>query len=80
MKANDSLPDAPFPIHSYGKGELAQCYIPNVAQQTAVNRFNEWIRTAPGLKQRLLNTGMSPTCRRYTPAQVRLIVDVFGEP
>lgn len=72
--------ELPFPIHSYGKGELAIRYIPGVTQQTAVNQFNEWIRTAPGLEQRLLATGMARTSRRYTPAQVRLLVNVFGEP
>lgn len=82
MTENDVsfLSEAPFPIRSYGKGELAMCYIRNVAQQTAVNQFNEWIRTAPGLEQRLYATGMSPTTRRYTPAQVRMMVSVFGEP
>lgn len=34
----------------------------------------------PGLEQRLLATGMNPAARRYTPAQVRLMVSVFGEP
>lgn len=36
------------------------CYIRNVAQQSAVNLFNEWIRTAPGLEQRLLAMGRTP--------------------
>ena len=74
------IAEAPFSIRSYGKGELAMCYIRNVAQQSAVNLFNEWIRTAPGLEQRLLEIGMSRTDRNYTPAQVQTIVNVFGEP
>ena len=69
-----------FPIRSYGKGELALLYINGVQQQTAVNQFNKWIRTFPGLEERLLEKGMSRTGRRYTPAQVRLIVDALGEP
>lgn len=80
MQTDDSSLEAPFPVRSYGKGELAMLYIPHVAQQTAVNQFNEWIHTAPGLEQRLLDTGMNRACRRYTPAQVRLMVNVFGEP
>lgn len=80
MQTDDSLVEEKFPIRSYGKGELAALYNPTVAQQTAVNLLNEWIRTAPGLEQRLLATGMVRTSRRYTPAQVRLMVDVFGEP
>ena len=67
-------------VRSYGKGELASMYIDGVQQQTAVKQFNEWIRTAPGLEQQLQETGMAPTARRYTPAQVRLIIGVLGTP
>ena len=67
-------------VRSYGKGELASMYIDGVQQQTAVKQFNEWIRTAPGLEQQLQETGMAPTARRYTPAQVQLMINVFGEP
>lgn len=80
MKTDDSSLETLFLVRSYGKGELAMLYIPNVTQQTAVNQFNEWIHTAPGLEQRLLDAGMNRTCRRYTPAQVQLMVNVFGEP
>ena len=74
MKENDSFAEPRFPVRSYGKGELAMYYLPGIA------RLNEWIRTAPGLEQRLLATGMNPYCRRYTPAQVQLMINVFGEP
>ena len=69
-----------FQYRSYGKGELASLYLPNITQQSAVERFNDWIDAAPGLKERLLATGMNPRSRRYTPAQVRLIVEVLEEP
>lgn len=77
-KTDDSILEVCFLIRSYGKGELAMCYIHGVSQQAAVNRFNTWIRKAPGLEQRLLEMGMSRTGRNYTPAQVQAIVDVFG--
>ena len=85
MKANtDTLQkqeeEKAFQYRSYGKGELAMLYIPNIQQQSAVDRFNEWIEAAPGLKERLLATGMNPRARYYTPAQVRLIVEVLQEP
>lgn len=56
MKANtDTLQkqeeEKSFQYRSYGKGELAMLYIPNVQQQSAVDRFNEWIEAAPGLKR-----------------------------
>jgi len=76
-KEDDSNLDAHFPIRTYGKGELAMCYIRGVCQHTAVKQFNEWIRTAPGLEERLLATGMKRGSRHYTPAQVQLIVNVF---
>ena len=55
MKANtDTLQkqeeEKAFQYRSYGKGELAMLYIPNIQQQSAVDRFNEWIEAAPGLK------------------------------
>lgn len=69
-----------FQYRSYGKGELAMLYLPDIQQQSAVDRFNEWIDAAPGLKERLIATGMNPRSRRYTPAQVRLIIEVLQEP
>ena len=85
MKANtDTLQkqeeEKAFQYRSYGKGELAMLYIPNIQQQSAVDRFNEWIEAAPGLKERLLATGMNPRARYCTPAQVRLIIEVLQEP
>lgn len=52
MKANtDTLQkqeeEKAFQYRSYGKGELAMLYIPNIQQQSAVDRFNEWIEAAP---------------------------------
>lgn len=80
MKVTDSFDETPFPIRSYRKGELAMYYIPGVTQQTAVNQFNQWIHKAPGLEDYLLATGMNRTGRRYTPAQVKLIVKALGDP
>ena len=54
--------------------------LPDIQQQSAVDRFNKWIAAAPGLKERLIATGMNPRSRSYTPAQVRLIVEVLQEP
>ena len=69
-----------FQYRSYGKGELAMLYPPDIQQQSAVDQFNKWIEAAPGLKERLIATGMNPRSRRYTPAQVRLIIEVLQEP
>lgn len=69
-----------FQYRSYGKGELAMLYLPDIQQQSAVDQFNKWIEAAPGLKERLIATGMNPRSRRYTPAQVRLIIEVLQDP
>ena len=69
-----------FQYRSYGKGELAMLYLPDIQQQSAVDQFNKWIEAAPGLKERLIATGMNPRSRRYTPAHVRLIIEVLQEP
>ena len=79
-QADEDIVEKAFVVRSYGKGELASMYIGGVQQQTAVKQFNEWIRTAPGREQQLQETGMTPTARRYTPAQVRLIIGVLGTP
>ncbi|SCH14827.1 DUF4248 domain-containing protein [uncultured Bacteroides sp.] len=77
---NDEKKEKTFEYRSYGKGELAMLYLPDIQQQSAVDRFNKWIAAAPGLKERLIATGMNPRSRSYTPAQVRLIVEVLQEP
>ena len=77
---NDEKKEKTIEYRSYGKGELAMLYLPDIQQQSAVDRFNKWIAAAPGLKERLIATGMNPRSRSYTPAQVRLIVEVLQEP
>lgn len=72
--------DKVFEYRSYTKGELATLYIPHVLQQSAVNQFNKWLKHAPGLVDRLKACGWSESQRRYTPEQVRLIVEVLSEP
>ncbi|MDE6173677.1 DUF4248 domain-containing protein [uncultured Bacteroides sp.] len=76
----NSMEEERFPIRSYGKGELAMIYIQGVQQQSAVKEFNAWIRKSPGLEQQLIETGMNRTARKYTPMQVKLIVNALGEP
>ncbi len=69
-----------FKIKSYGIGKLARLYCPDVHPHTALRKLNEWIDLYPGLRQQLLEAGMKPGSRIFTPAQVKLIVDALGEP
>lgn len=72
--------DKQFEYRSYGKGELALLYSPFVLQKTAVTKLNEWVARVPGLADKLAATGLAPCAKRYTPAQVRLVVEALGEP
>ena len=67
-------------IKSYGKGELAQLYCPNITTAAARKKLNLWIKLYPNLKDNLRQAGYSDATRSYTPAQVKLIVEALGEP
>lgn len=69
-----------FKCHSYGKSELAQLYSPYTTPKTAVSKLNRWIKHKPGLSALLADSGLIPSAKCYTPAQVRLIVEAIGEP
>lgn len=69
-----------FQIRTYGKGELAQLYCPNITTSAARKKLMLWIHYYPHLMESLHAIGFSETSRSFTPAQVRLIVDALGEP
>ena len=69
-----------FLIRSYGKGELAALYLPHLHPRSALASFNDWIGRFPGLGTALQQAGLAANARRYTPAQVKLIVGALGEP
>ncbi len=72
--------DMPFRARSYGKAELALMYLPHITPSSARRAFSEWIDFHPELRHLLTDSGLTPYSKRYTPAQVRLIVSVLGEP
>jgi hypothetical protein len=72
--------DQIFTIRTYGFGELAQMYFPAVSPKTASTNLNNWIRAAPELREALYEAGRRPGFKILSPAQVRLIVEVLGEP
>ena len=67
-------------IRTYGKGELAQLYCPNITTAAARKKLMLWINYYPHLMDDLRSIGFSDTARSFTPAQVRLIVEALGEP
>lgn len=69
-----------FIIRSYGKSELASFYMPDITPKSACSAMNKWIAKYPGLSDALASAGLDPKDRKYTPTQVRLIVEAIGEP
>ena len=67
-------------IRTYGKGELAQLYCPNITTAAARKKLMLWINYYPHLMENLYAIGFSDSARSFTPAQVKLIVDALGEP
>lgn len=67
-----------FKIRSYGKSELASLYMPTISPKSAWNTFHKkWMSLNPRLYDLLQATG---TRRRFTPQEVRIIVEELGEP
>ena len=72
--------EAPFAIRPYLKVDLARLYSPGLADRTAMNRLNRWIRHNRELHDRLYSgrKGKNDIC--FSLRQVRLLVEYLGEP
>ena len=69
-----------FRIRSYGYGELAQLYFPNITKKSATWQLRIWIVSSVLLCEKLEAVGYVKGKRLLTPIQVKLIVGEFGEP
>lgn len=69
-----------FRIRSYGFGELAQLYFPNISKKSASAQLRRWIRTSKTVLPLLENLGYKIGNRLLTPAHVKVLVEEFGEP
>jgi hypothetical protein len=69
-----------FVIRSYGYCELAMLYFPNSTKKSASAQLGRWIRENEKLKIQWMELGFRPKKKILTPNQVKLIIDVFGEP
>jgi hypothetical protein len=69
-----------FVIGSYSYCELAMLYFPNSTKKSASAQLGRWIRENDKLKCQWIEMGFKPRKKILTPIQVKLIVEVFGEP
>ena len=72
--------DGQFKIKSYGYCELALLYFPNSSKRSASTQLGRWMRQNEKLKMQLCELGYRPRKKILTPSQVKLIVELFGEP
>lgn len=64
-----------FVIRTYGFGELAQLYSPNVCPKTASVKLRKWISINSTLKKKI-----PPQTRDLTPKMVKAIINEFDLP
>lgn len=69
-----------FKMRSYGYGELALLYFPNITKKSASSQLGNWIRSNINLKNKLIELGFKPGKRILTPKQVETIISNIGEP
>jgi hypothetical protein len=69
-----------FRIRSYGFGELAQLYFPNISKNSASWQLTIWINQSKLLKKELENSGKKKGQKILSPKHVELIIKEFGEP
>ena len=69
-----------FKIKSYGYGELAQLYFPNISKKSASAQLRRWIKSSETVLPLLKIHGYKTGLRLLTPAHVKVIVVEFGEP
>ena len=70
------MTDETFIIRAYGKSELAMKYCPDVSPEYALKQLRTWINVNPRLREMIKPSN----ARRYTPKQVRAIIEEVGEP
>lgn len=69
-----------FRIRPYTKSQLARLYFPESTEAVARNRMARWIARCRPLLEALESANYSINNHWYTPHQVRLIVEYFGDP
>ncbi|WP_287621516.1 DUF4248 domain-containing protein [Parabacteroides sp.] len=75
------MDNSTFRIRPYSKRELARLYFPNTpSDDSAVANFRLWIRRNNEVMEKLQAAGYRSHSKIFTPKQVRILVETFGEP
>ncbi len=69
-----------FRIKSYGYGELAQLYFPNISKKSASWQLTKWINENEVLTELLIKFGKKKRQKILSPIQVEQIIKILGEP
>lgn len=69
-----------FKIKTYTKKELALMYFPESLPRQAVKHLMSWIRKCTPLWLLMQDSGYQPSCKSFTPRQVKNITEYLGEP
>lgn len=65
---------------TYGRSELALQYFPELSKSSAWRKLKGWIALNPTLQSSLRLMGYNGRSHTFTPAQVREIIEMIGEP
>ncbi|MGB0182887.1 MAG: DUF4248 domain-containing protein [Schleiferiaceae bacterium] len=69
-----------FEIRTYGFGELARLYLPNIKPASASKRLRAWIKKNQKLTKLLNQLGYKHTDKVLTPNMVQKIIYLIGTP
>ena len=69
-----------FEIRTFGFGELAQLYFPDITKTSASRMFSIWIHSSPELLIKLTETNWKKRSKYFTPKQVKILVGHFDNP
>lgn len=69
-----------FEIRTYGFGELARLYLPNIKPESASKRLRAWIKKNQKLNELLNQLGYERSDKVLTPKMVKIIVQELGHP
>lgn len=69
-----------FKIRTYSFNELALIYFPYATRENATRQLRKWITSNKTLETKLQELGFKNRIKLLTPAQVKLVVEMLGEP